>query len=83
MGQHSFGTTCLASQRMAVASIMGLNSRDDQKQDTTDTAAKTANPPADEPVSEQEPPQEAHAEEDEASLMQDELFLMVTQLQWE
>ncbi|XP_016358234.1 transcription initiation factor TFIID subunit 1-like isoform X1 [Sinocyclocheilus anshuiensis] len=62
----------------------GFKLRDDQKQDTTDTAAKTANPPAAEPVSEQEPPQEAHAEqEDESSPMQDELFLMVTQLQWE
>ncbi|KTG46169.1 hypothetical protein cypCar_00010316 [Cyprinus carpio] len=62
----------------------GFKLRDDQKEDTTDTAAKTANPPAAEPVSEQEPPQEAHAEqEDEASPMQDELFLMVTQLQWE
>uniref|UniRef100_A0A8C1UCA0 Transcription initiation factor TFIID subunit n=1 Tax=Cyprinus carpio TaxID=7962 RepID=A0A8C1UCA0_CYPCA len=58
----------------------GFKLRDDQKQDTTDTAAKTANPPAAEPVSEQEPPQE---QEDEASPMQDELFLMVTQLQWE
>uniref|UniRef100_A0A671LE28 Transcription initiation factor TFIID subunit n=1 Tax=Sinocyclocheilus anshuiensis TaxID=1608454 RepID=A0A671LE28_9TELE len=41
----------------------GFKLRDDQKQDTTDTAAKTANPPS--------------------SPMQDELFLMVTQLQWE
>uniref|UniRef100_A0A671LD25 Transcription initiation factor TFIID subunit 1-like n=1 Tax=Sinocyclocheilus anshuiensis TaxID=1608454 RepID=A0A671LD25_9TELE len=40
----------------------GFKLRDDQKQDTTDTAAKT---------------------EDESSPMQDELFLMVTQLQWE
>uniref|UniRef100_A0A673MR25 Transcription initiation factor TFIID subunit n=1 Tax=Sinocyclocheilus rhinocerous TaxID=307959 RepID=A0A673MR25_9TELE len=40
----------------------GFKLRDDQMQDTTDTAAKT---------------------EDEASPMQDELFLMVTQLQWE
>uniref|UniRef100_A0A673N3K7 Transcription initiation factor TFIID subunit n=1 Tax=Sinocyclocheilus rhinocerous TaxID=307959 RepID=A0A673N3K7_9TELE len=58
----------------------GFKLRDDQMQDTTDTAAKTANPPAAESVSEQEPPQE---QEDEASPMQDELFLMVTQLQWE
>uniref|UniRef100_A0A672PFH9 Transcription initiation factor TFIID subunit 1-like n=1 Tax=Sinocyclocheilus grahami TaxID=75366 RepID=A0A672PFH9_SINGR len=41
----------------------GFKLGDDQKQDTTDTAAKT--------------------QEDEASPMQDELFLMVTQLQWE
>uniref|UniRef100_A0A673MRA1 Transcription initiation factor TFIID subunit n=1 Tax=Sinocyclocheilus rhinocerous TaxID=307959 RepID=A0A673MRA1_9TELE len=41
----------------------GFKLRDDQMQDTTDTAAKT--------------------QEDEASPMQDELFLMVTQLQWE
>uniref|UniRef100_A0A673NNP4 Transcription initiation factor TFIID subunit 1 n=1 Tax=Sinocyclocheilus rhinocerous TaxID=307959 RepID=A0A673NNP4_9TELE len=37
----------------------GFKLREDQKQDSTETAAKTANPPA------------------------DELFLMVTQLQWE
>ncbi|XP_043095856.1 transcription initiation factor TFIID subunit 1 isoform X2 [Puntigrus tetrazona] len=61
----------------------GFKLRDDQKQDTTETAAKTANPPAAEPVSEQEPQPEAHSEEDEASSVQDEVFLMVTQLQWE
>uniref|UniRef100_A0A8C1UEK7 Transcription initiation factor TFIID subunit 1 n=1 Tax=Cyprinus carpio TaxID=7962 RepID=A0A8C1UEK7_CYPCA len=42
----------------------GFKLRDDQKQDTTDTA-------------------EDFDIEDEASPMQDELFLMVTQLQWE
>ncbi|XP_056093764.1 transcription initiation factor TFIID subunit 1 isoform X2 [Rhinichthys klamathensis goyatoka] len=61
----------------------GFKLRDDQQQDCTDAAEKTANPPASEPVSEQEPPQEAQAEGDEVSPMQDELFLMVTQLQWE
>uniref|UniRef100_A0A673MXG1 Transcription initiation factor TFIID subunit 1 n=1 Tax=Sinocyclocheilus rhinocerous TaxID=307959 RepID=A0A673MXG1_9TELE len=50
----------------------GFKLRDDQMQDTTDTAAKTANPPAAEStgVIKDEP-------------QQDELFLMVTQLQWE
>uniref|UniRef100_A0A672QBM9 Transcription initiation factor TFIID subunit 1-like n=1 Tax=Sinocyclocheilus grahami TaxID=75366 RepID=A0A672QBM9_SINGR len=58
----------------------GFKLREDQEQDSNETAAKTANPPAAEPVSEQEPHQE---QEDDVSPMQDELFLMVTQLQWE
>uniref|UniRef100_A0A8C1HJW2 Transcription initiation factor TFIID subunit 1 n=1 Tax=Cyprinus carpio carpio TaxID=630221 RepID=A0A8C1HJW2_CYPCA len=62
----------------------GFKLREDQKEDSTETAAKTANPPAAEPISEQEPHQEAHAEQEEdVSPKQDELFLMVTQLQWE
>ncbi|KAL0193218.1 hypothetical protein M9458_011514, partial [Cirrhinus mrigala] len=35
---------------------------DKEKQENTDTAAKTANPPTAEPVSEQEPPKEEHEE---------------------
>ncbi|XP_026104854.1 transcription initiation factor TFIID subunit 1-like isoform X2 [Carassius auratus] len=62
----------------------GFKLREDQKQDSTETEAKPANPPAAEPVSEQEPHQEAHSEQEEdVSPKQDELFLMVTQLQWE
>ncbi|XP_059404036.1 transcription initiation factor TFIID subunit 1-like isoform X5 [Carassius carassius] len=61
----------------------GFKLREDQKQDSTETEAKPANPPAAEPVSEQEPHQEAYSEEDDVSPKQDELFLMVTQLQWE
>ncbi|XP_052448608.1 transcription initiation factor TFIID subunit 1 isoform X4 [Carassius gibelio] len=61
----------------------GFKLREDQKQDSTETEAKPANPPAAEPVSEQEPHQEAHSEEEDVSPKQDELFLMVTQLQWE
>ncbi|KAI7812775.1 transcription initiation factor TFIID subunit 1 isoform X1 [Triplophysa rosa] len=62
----------------------GFKLKDDQKQDSTDAAAKmTTNTQASEPVSEQEPNMETHTEEDEDSKVQDELFLMVTQLQWE
>ncbi|RXN28723.1 transcription initiation factor TFIID subunit 1-like isoform X3 [Labeo rohita] len=40
----------------------GFKLKEDQKQENTDTAAKTATPPTAEPVSEQEPPKEEHEE---------------------
>ncbi|TRZ01483.1 hypothetical protein DNTS_031895 [Danionella cerebrum] len=61
----------------------GFKLREDQQQTDADASTKTSNPPALEPVSEQEEPQEAQAEGDEGLSTQDELFLMVTQLQWE
>ncbi|XP_073717224.1 transcription initiation factor TFIID subunit 1 isoform X5 [Misgurnus anguillicaudatus] len=62
----------------------GFKLKEDQQQDNIDAATKaTTNTPASEPVSEQEQ-QESHAEGgDEDKQIRDELFLMVTQLQWE
>ncbi|XP_051965254.1 transcription initiation factor TFIID subunit 1 isoform X3 [Xyrauchen texanus] len=63
----------------------GFKLRDEQQQDSTDTVAKTTvNAPASAPVIEQAPQQDAYDEQGEdVSQMQDEMFLMVTQLQWE
>ncbi|XP_073670753.1 transcription initiation factor TFIID subunit 1 isoform X3 [Paramisgurnus dabryanus] len=62
----------------------GFKLKEEQQQDNIDAATKTTtNTPASEPVSEQEL-QESHAEDgDEDKQIRDELFLMVTQLQWE
>lgn len=44
----------------------GFKLKDDKQQDNTDAGTKTTNPPASEPVTEQEPPQES---QDEVSIV--------------